>query len=188
MLFKLQNSLSPTGDSLVPRVCTTWLASCHSHAYLIHLSELFTTRSSGRPIRFLRIVTPTGRGKTVHAINAHALIVANVDSHVRWKLFLLCLIFEVNHFIWQKQAFNSTRKFIGGMVPWLRENFEVNPKLITLFGKFWSHYTEKLPRIGIPVPSRTKHAACHRSVLNENWCLCNLSHGIMLPTASYNFT
>ena len=39
--------------------------------------ELFTTRSSGRPIRFLRIVTPhTGRGKTAHAVDAHELIVA----------------------------------------------------------------------------------------------------------------
>ena len=112
------------------RVRTTWLASRHSHAFLIHLSELFTTRSSGRPIRFPRIVTPTGRGKTAHAVNAHAPV-GNVDSHVRWKLFLLCMIFEVNHFIRQKQAFISTRKFIGGLVPWVRENSEVNPKLIS---------------------------------------------------------
>ena len=95
---------------------TTGLGSlrgpCYPHS---HRSELFTTRSSGRPIGFLRIVTPhTGRGKTAHAVDAHELIVAIVDSHIRWKLFLLCLIFEVNHFIQQKQAFNSTRKFIRG--------------------------------------------------------------------------
>ena len=69
MLLGLRNSLWPTGDSLVPkRVRTTWLASRHPHAFLIHVSELFTTRSSSRPIRFTRIVTPTGREKTVHAV------------------------------------------------------------------------------------------------------------------------
>ena len=128
---------------------------CYPHS---PRSELFTTRSSGRPIRFLRIVTPhTGRGKTAHAVDAHELIVAIVDSHIRWKLFLLCLIFGVNHFIQQKQAFHSTRKFIGGMVPWVRENCEVNPKLIS--GKFRSHDTEKLPPYWNSRSSRTKHAA-----------------------------
>ena len=92
---------------------------------LILLSELFTTRSSGRPIRFLRIVTPTGRGKTAHAVNAHALIVANVDSHVRWKLFLLCLIFYVHQLFDRSKLSILTRKFIGSMVPWVQENFKV---------------------------------------------------------------
>ena len=173
MLFGLRNSLSPTGDSLVPKwVRTTWLASHHSHGFLIHLSELFTTCSSGRPIRFLRIVTPTGRGKTAHAVDAHALIVANVDSHVRWKLFLLCLIFEVNHFIRQKQAFNSTRKFIGGMVPWVRENSEGNPKLMESSGPM---IQKSCPRIGIPVPSRTKHTADHHCWMKIGVCvICHM--------------
>ena len=171
MLFGgLRNSLSPTGDSLVPkRVRTTWLASRYSHAFLIHLSELFTTGSSGRPIRFPRIVTPNGRGKTAHAVNAHAPV-GNVDSHVKWKLFLLCLIFEVNHFIRQKQAFISTRKFIGGMVPWVRENSEVNPKLISGPMK-----QKSCPRIGIPDPSRTKHAARHRCWMKIGVCvICHM--------------
>ena len=155
---------------------------CYPHS---PRSELFTTRSSGRPIRFLRIVTPhTGRGKTAHAVDAHELIVAIVDSHIRWKLFLLCLIFEVNHFIQQKQAFHSTRKFIGGMVPWVGENCEVNPKLIS--GKFRSHDTEKLP-LYWNSRSQPNEARCWPSLLNENWCLCNLSHGITLRTASYRF-
>ena len=57
--------------------------------------------------------------------DAHAPV-GNVDSHLRWKVFLLCLIFEVNHFIRQKQAFNLTRKFIGGMLP--RHESEKIPK------------------------------------------------------------
>ena len=131
---------------------TTGLGSlrgpCYPHS---PRSELFTTRSSGRPIRFLRIVTPhTGRGKPAHAVDAHELLVAIVDSHIRWKLFLLCLIFEVNHFIQQKQAFNSTRKFIGGMVPWVGENCEVNPKLIS--GKLpW--YRKVAPVLEFPFPA-----------------------------------
>ena len=109
---------------------------------LIQLSELFTTRSSGRPIRFLWIVTPTGRGKTAHAVNAYALIVAKVDSHVRWKLFLL---FDVHHLFDRSKLSILTRKFIGSMVPWV----------MILYRKV----APAGPRIGIPVPSRTKHLA-----------------------------
>ena len=126
---------------------------------LIHLSELFTTRSSGRPIRFLRIVTPTGRGKTAHAVNAHALIVANVDSHVRWKLFLLCLIFDVHHLFDRSKLLILTQKFIGSMVPWVQENL----------------IQKSCPRIGIPVPSRTKHAAGHRCWMKNGVCvICHM--------------
>ena len=99
--------------------------------------------------------------------DAHALV-GNVDSHVRWKLFLLCLIFEVNHFIRQKQAFNSTRKFIGGMLP--RHESEKIPKLISGFMK-----QKSCPRIGIPDPSRTKHAARHRCWMKIGVCvICHM--------------
>ena len=153
---------------------TTGLGSlrgpCYPHSPRL---ELFITRSSGRPIRFLRIVTPhTGRGKTAHAVDAHELIVAIVDSHIRWKLFLLCLIFEVNHFIQQKQAFHSTRKFIGGMVPWVRENCEVNSWFPESSGPM---IQKSCPRIGIPVPSRTKHAAGHRCWMKIGVCvICHM--------------
>ena len=63
---------------------------------------------------------------------------------------------------------------------WVRENSEVNPKLISGLMK-----QKSCPRIGIPDPSRTKHSP---SLLNENWCLCDLSHGITLRTAWYRFT
>ena len=172
MLFGLRNSLWPTGDSLVPkRVRTTWLASRHSHAFLIHLSELFTTRStvgqsdcpeSSHPPAVRKLSTPS---------DAHALV-GNVDSHVRWKLFLLCLIFEVNHFIRQKQAFNSTRKIYRRHVTeaWVRKNFEVNPKLISSLMK-----QKSCPRIGIPDPSRTKHAAGHRCWMKIGVCvICHM--------------
>ena len=103
------------------------------------------------------------------SIDAHAPV-GNVDSHVRWKLFLLCLIFEVNHFIRQKQAFISTRKFLGGMVPWVRENSEVNPKLISGPMK-----QKSCPRNGIPDPSRTKHAARHRCWMKIGVCvICHM--------------
>ena len=126
-----------------------------------------------------------GKLPTLSMPIVYELIVAIVDSHIRWKLFLFCLIFEVNHFIRQKQAFNSTRKFIGGMVPWVRENYEVNPKLIS--GKFRSHDTEKLPPYWNS-RSQPNEARCWPSLLNENWCLCNLSHGITLQITSYRFT
>ena len=87
------------------------------------------------------------------------------------KVILFCLIFEVNHFIRQKQAFNSTRKFIGGMVPWVRENSEVNPKLIC--GKFRSHDTEKLPPYW---NSRSQpNAAGHRCWMKIGVCvICHM--------------
>ena len=87
-------------DSLAPtRVGTTWLAPQHSHAFLIHITELFTMHSSTRSIRFLRIITPQS-GKTAHTVKA----------------------------------------------------------------------------------------CCHIGVEWKHWCLCNFSHGITLPTASYEFT
>ena len=81
--------------------------------------------------------------------DAHALV-GNVDSHVRWKLFLLCLIFEVNHFIRQKQAFNSTRKFIGGMLP--RHESEKIPKLTrSWFPVSWNR--KVAPVLEFPIPA-----------------------------------
>ena len=113
MLFRLRNSLSPTGDSLVPkRVRTMWLASSHSHAFLIHLWELSTMRSSGRPIRFLRIVTSTNRGK-----NCQCPCI-NISINI-----------EVNHFIRQKQAFNSTRIY--------RRHGTMSPEKISKLTRSW---------------------------------------------------
>ena len=182
MLFGLRNSLSPTGDSLVPkRVRTTWLASRHSHAFLIHLSELFTTRSSGRPIRIPRIVTPTGRGKTAHAVNAHApAAVGNVDSQMK--------VISVVSDIWSQSFYSTEASFHfnskiyrrhGTMSP---RKFRSKPEV-----DFRSHETEKLPPYWNS-RSQPNEARCSPSLLNENWCLCDLSHGITLRTASYRFT
>ena len=61
------------------------------------------------------------------------------------------------------------------VAPWVRENVKVNPEFISLFGKFRSNDTEKLPRIGIPVPSRTKHAARHRCWMKVGVCvICHM--------------
>ena len=141
----------------------------------IQLSELFTTRSSCRPIRFLRIVTPTGRGKTAHAVNAHALIVANVDSHVRSKPFLLCLIFDVHHLFDRSKLSILTRKFIGSMVPWVQENFEVPVP--------W--YRKVAPVLEFPFPT----VAGHRCWMKIGVCvICHMELRFGLhPTGSRKF-
>ena len=182
MLFGLRNSLWPTGDSLVPkRVRTTWLASRHSHAFLIHLSELFTTRSSGRPIRFPRIVTPTGREKTVHAVRCPC---TSRKCRFSRQMKVISVVSDIwNQSFYSTEAsfqFNSKIYRRHVTEAWVRKNSEVNPKLISGLMK-----QKSCPRIGIPDPSRTKHSP---SLLNENWCLCDLSHGITLRTAWYRFT
>ena len=50
--------------------------------------------------------------------------------------------------------------------------------------KFRSHDTEKLPPYRNS-RSEPNEARCWPSLLDEKWCLCNLSHGITLRTASY---
>ena len=53
---------------------------------------------------------------------------------------------------------------------WVRENSEVNPKLISGLMK-----QKSCPRIGIPDPSRTKHAARHRSWMKIGVCvICHM--------------
>ena len=172
MLFGLRNSLWPTGDSLVPkRVRTTWLASRHSHASLIHVSELFTTRSSGRPIRFPRIVTPTGREKTVHAFRcpctsrkcrfSRQMKVISVVSDIWSQSFYSTeASFQFNSKIYRRHVTEA----------WVRENSEVNPKLISGLMK-----QKSCPCIGIPDPSRTKHAARHRCWMKIGVCvICHM--------------
>ena len=162
MLFGLRNSLWPTGDSLVPkRVRTTWLASRHSHAFLIHLSELFTTRSSGRPIRFPRIVTPTGREKTVHAVRCPC-------TSRKCRFSRQMKVISVVSDIWSQSFYSTEASFQFNSK--VRENSEVNPKLISGLLK-----QKSCPRIGIPDPSRTKHAARHRCWMKIGVCvICHM--------------
>ena len=172
MLFGLRNSLWPTGDSLVPkRVRTTWLASRHSHAFLIHVSELFTTRSSGRPIRFPRIVTPTGREKTVHAVRCPC---TSRKRRFSRQMKVISIVSDIwsQSFYSTEASFQFNSKIYRRHVTeaWVRENSEVNPKLISGLMK-----QKSCPRIGIPDPSRTKHAARHRCWMKIGVCvICHM--------------
>ena len=78
--------------------------------------------------------------------------------------------FHFNLKIYQRLGTMSPRKF--------RSKPEVD---------FGSHETEKLPPYWNS-RSQPNGARCSPSLLNENWCLCDLSHGITLRTASYRFT
>ena len=78
--------------------------------------------------------------------------------------------FHFNSKIYRRHGTMSPRKF--------RSKPEVD---------FRSHETEKLPPYWNS-RSQPNEARCSPSLLNENWCLCDLSHGITLRTASYRFT
>ena len=165
------------------RVRTTWLASRHSHAFLIHLSELFTTRNSGRPIRFPRIVTPTGREKTVHAVRCPCTSRKCRFSRQMKGISVVSDIWSQSFYSTEASfQFNSKiyrRHVYRGMSP---RKFRSKPEV-----DFQSHETEKLPRYWNS-RSQPNDSRCSPSLLNENWCLCDLSHGITLRTASYRFT
>ena len=118
---------------------TTGLGSlrgpCYPHS---PRSELFTTRSSGRPIRFLRIVTPhTGRGKTVHAVDAHELISSNCRFSHQMK------VIPVVSDIWS-QSFYSTEA-----------SFPFNPKIYRGHGTMSPRKLRSKPKVDfrkVPVP------------------------------------
>ena len=145
---------------------------------LIQLSELFTTPSSGRPIRFLRIVTPTGRGKTAHAVNAHAN-----SSKCRFsrQMKVISVVSDIwcPSFIRQKQAFNINSKIY-------RKHGTVSPRKFRSSGPM---IQKSCPRIGIPVPNRTKHVAGHRCWMKIGVCdICQMEICFGLhPTGSRKF-
>ena len=132
--------------------------NCLLHVVAVGQSD---SPESSHPPAVRKLSTPS---------DAHALV-GNVDSHVRWKLFLLCLIWNQS-FYSTEATFQFNSKIYRRHVTeaWVRENSEVNPKLISGLMK-----QKSCPRIGIPDPSRTKHAARHRCWMKIGVCvICHM--------------
>ena len=110
--------------------------------------------------------------------DAHAPV-GNVDSHVRLKGI------SVVSDIWSQSFYSTEASFQFNSKIYREACYRgMSPRKLLISQ---SHETEKLPPYWNS-RSQPNEARCSPSLLNENWCLCDLSHGITLRTASYRFT
>ena len=163
MLFRLRNSLLPTGDSPVPkRVRTTWLASRHSHAFLIHYRNCLLrvvavgqsdSSESSHPPAVGKLPTPsmpTNSNSGKCRFSRQMKVISVVSDIWSQSFYWTEASFQFNSQIYRSHGTMSPRKFLS------------KPEVDFLIWKVpvpW--YRKVAPRIGIPVPSQTKHAAGH---------------------------